>query len=818
MTRANYFSEFVQEARYAVRTLGRSPGFTAAAVLTLAIGLTGAVAMVTLINGVLLSPLPVKAEHELFVGWRGVPEVGARHWPYSAADLDLLRTESRTLAGVAGVGYNDPAAVPLTDNGEPGLIRAARVTGDFFRVLGVEPLLGRTLGLGDDVAGAENVLVLTHGLWQSRYGASPDVVGRRVTVGGQRFTIVGVMPRDVDHPRRVEAWMTVAARQSTTSNPLWKRAMSTELDLLARVQPGVTAAQAGDELRALAPDIDALRSAGDPRGFVPSLLPYREFVVGDVRSAMLILFAAVGLVLLIACANVSSLLLVRGDARRSEFAVRAALGAGRGRLVRQLVVEGLVLATGATAAALFATTALLPVLLRWVPDGLPRPEAIQVDARVAVASAAIALVVAVLAALLPALTSVGRQLAESLKSGGRGTAAGGGKWRRALVVGQVALAVVGLACAGLLVSSLRQLRAEAARLASDHLVHVPLNLPQAKYSDRPRLLRFVTDLAAALEADPRIAGATPINATPFTGVGWDVPTFAAEGQSDDEARSNPPLDLEEIHPGYFSTFEVPVMRGRAFTAADDAEAPAVALLSADAAAKAWPGLDPIGRRLKMGNAASNWRWLTVVGLTAPTRYRDLRTARATLYLPALQMLGAAEHLAVRTALPVALLTDLVRARVRSLDPEVEVMPLRAFSQLLEVPLARPRFYTLLMTGFGATGVALAVVGLYGVVAASVRQRRREFGVRMALGAEARDVRRLVLVDGAWLVGVGVAMGLAVVLVAAQALRGLLYGVQPLDPLSLGASVAAIVVVSAAALALPLRSAGRVAPAEVLRSE
>ena len=818
MTRASYVSEVVHDVRYAVRTLGRSPGFAAAAVLTLAIGLTLAIAMFTLINGVLLSPLPVKAEHELFVGWRGVPEVGARRWPFTTADLDLLRTESRPLAGVAGVGYNDPTAVPLTDNGEPGVIRTARVTGDFFRVLGVEPLVGRTLGPGDDVAGAENVLVLSDGLWQSRYGASREVVGRRVTVGGQRFTIVGVMPGDVEHPRRVEAWMTVAARQSTTSNPLWKLAMATELDLLARVHAGVTLAQARDELRALGPAIDALRPAGAPRGFVPSLLPYREFVVGDVRAAMLILFAAVGLVLLIACANVSSLLLVRGDARRSEFAVRAALGAGRGRLIRQLVVEGLVLATGATALALIATTALLPVLLRWVPNGLPRPEAVQVDARVAGASVAMAIVVAVLTALLPARMSVGRQLAESLKAAGRGTAARGGNWRRALVVGQVALAVVGLACAGLLMSSLRQLRAEAARLASDQLVHVPLNLPQTKYSDRPRLLRFVTDLAAALEADPRIAGATPINATPFTGVGWDVPTFAAEGQSEDEARTNPPLNLEEIHPRYFSTFEVPVMRGRAFTAADDAEAPPVAMVSADAAAKAWPGLDPIGRRLKMGNAASKGRWLTVVGITAPTRYRDLQTARATLYLPAFQMLGAAEHLAVRTSLPPGLLMDLVRARVRSLDPEVEVMPLRAFSQLLDVPLARPRFYAVLMAGFGATGVALTVVGLYGVVAASVRQRRREFGVRMALGAEARDVRRLVLMDGAWLVGVGVIMGLAVVLVAAQALRGLLYGVQPLDPLSLVASVAGIVVVSAAALAMPLRSAGRVAPAEVLRSE
>lgn len=731
-----------------------SPGFTAAAVLTLALGLTGTMTMFTLVNGVLLRPLPVPAEHELFVGWRGLPEVGARHWPFSTEELDLMRKESRTLAGVAGVGYNDPAALALVDEGEPGLLRASRVTGDFFRVFGVAPLVGRSLGPEDDVAGAENVLVLTHGLWQSRYGASRDIVGRRVTVSGQRFTIVGVMPRDVEHPRRVEAWMTVSAMQTTTSNPTFKLAVATELELLARVHPGVTAAQARDELRPLAPAIDALRPTGDARGFVPSLLAYREFVVGDVRAAMLILFAAVGLVLLIACANVSSLLLVRGDARRSEFAVRAALGAGRGRLIRQLVVEGLVLATGATAVALVAATALLPVLLRWVPDGLPRPESVRLDARVAGASVAMALVVAVLSALLPALTSVGRQLADSLRSTGRAGAARGGQWRRGLVVGQVALAVVGVACAGLLVSSLRQLQAEAARLATDRLVHVPLTLPQAKYSDRPRLLRFVTDLAAALEADSRIAGATPVNATPFSGTGWDVPVFPAEGQSEDEAKANPPLNLKEIHPGYFSTFAVAVIRGRVFGEADHADAPAVEMLSADAAAKAWPGLDPLGRRLKMGNAASNGRWLTVVGITAPTRYRDLHTERATLYLPVLQMLGAAEHLAVRTSMP----------------------------------------------------------------AASVRQRRREFGVRMALGAEARHVRRLVLVDGAWLVGVGIVMGLAVVVIAAQALRSLLYGVQPLDPLSLVASVIGIVVVSAAALAMPLRSAGRVAPAEVLRSE
>ncbi len=818
MTRANYVSEVVQDVRYAVRTLARSPGFTAAAVLTLAIGLTGTITMFTLVNGVLISPLPVRAEEELVVGWRGLPEAGARRWPFTTADLDLMRSESRTLAGVAGVGYHDPATRPLDDGGAMSYVRASRVTGEFFDVLGVEPLLGRALGPADDVAGAEHVLVLTHAFWQARFGGAREVLGRRVSIGGQPFTIVGVMPRDVEHPRRVEVWTTVAGMLTTTSNPTARVGITTEFDMVARVRPQVTAAQVADDLQRLGPGIDALRPTGDGGGFVPQVQSYREFVVGDVRPVTLVLLAAVGLVLLIACANVSSLLLVRGDARRSEFAVRAALGAGRARLMRQVLAEGLVLAGSASAVALVATVSLLPVLTGWVPDGVPRAEAIRVDARVMGASVVLALVSAVLAALLPAITSVGRHLSASLRASSRGTATSAGRWRRVLVVAQVALAVVGLAGAGLLVSSFRELRAEATRLATDQLVWVPLDLPQDTYSDRARLRRLVTDLAESLEADPRVAGATPINVTPFLGIGWDVPVFTAEGQSSTEATANPPLNLEEIHPRYFSTFQVALLRGRAFTAADTDTAPLVAIVSADVATQVWPGVDPIGKRLKMGLPDSQGRWLTVVGITAPTRYRDLRSERSTLYLPAFQMIGGAEQLAVRTSMPTAQLMDLVRTRLRALDPNVTIKPLRPFDQLLEVPLARPRFYTVLMTAFGATGVALAVVGLYGVIAATVRQRRREFGVRMALGAEARDVRRLVLVDGARLVGVGVVIGLAVAAACAQALRGLLYGVQPLDPLSLAGSVVGIIVVSGVALALPLRSAGRVAPAEVLRSE
>jgi predicted permease len=372
MARADHPGELMQDVRYAMRTLGRAPAFTAAAVFTLVIGMAGTISMFALVEGVLFRPLPVRAEGALFVGWRALPVAGARHWPFTTAGLDLLRDESRLLEGVAGVGYNDPQPIVMVDRGEATHLLGARVTGEFFRVLGVTPLIGRTLEPDDDVAGAESALVITHALWQRRYGRSPDVLGRRVVMGGQPFTIVGVMPLDVDHPRHVEAWMTVTAMQATTSNPTAKNAMTLELDLLARLRPGVTALQAEAELRTLAPQLDAQDAAGGPQGLVPALQPFREFVIGDVRPGLIVLFSAVGLVLLIASANVSNLLLVRGEARMPEFAVRAALGAGRGRIIRQMLVESAVLALGAGAIALAAVSTMLPIVLGRVADRVSR--------------------------------------------------------------------------------------------------------------------------------------------------------------------------------------------------------------------------------------------------------------------------------------------------------------------------------------------------------------------------------------------------------------------------------------------------------------
>jgi putative ABC transport system permease protein len=807
-----------RDLRLACRGLRRAPGFAVAVVLTLAVGMTGPIAVFSLVQGVLLRPFPVRDQARLFVGWRALPVATQRHWPFRATDLDLLRNESRLLEGVAGVGYNDPGQVVISEGGTAAYVRTARVTGEFFDVLGVQPLLGRRLTPRDDVSGAENVLVLAHGLWQRRYGGSREVLGRRVLINAQSFRVVGVMPPDVDHPREVEAWMTVAAMQTTTQNPTFKEAMSSELNLLARLRPGVTAAQAGAELRALTPQLDAQRDPGEFRGAVPVLQSYEQFAVGDVRLALITLCGAVGLVLLIASANVANLLLVRGESRKPEFAVRAALGADRMRVVRQLLTESSVLALAAGLVAVVSTKLALPLLLRWVPDGLPRLEAIRVDAGVALFSVLLGLVVASLAGVTPALASVRRDLISQLRDTSRGsTGAGMRRGRRGLIVAQVALAVTVVAGAGLLTRSLLRLQDVGVQLASNRLIYAPLVLP-ASYADGERQRRFMTDLNAQLETIPTIVAATPINVVPFIGVGWDVPTFTAEGQAPDRARTNPTLNLEEIHPNYFKTFEVALVRGRAFSEFDREGTTPVAIVSDDVATRTWPGEDPIGKRLKMGDLDSTAPWLTVVGVASRTRYREIREPRSTLYVPATQMLGAAHDMVLRTSAPVSVVTELVHSRVRALDPDVQVMPLRPFSDLLDVPLARPRFNSALIATFGAAGLGLAAIGLYAVMAATVRQRRREIGVRIALGATTRDVRHLVLGEGARLVGLGGVVGLTLALITAQALRGLLFEIQPLDPIALAAALGLLTAVAGLALYIPMRQAARVDPATMLRAE
>jgi predicted permease len=806
-----------QDLRLALRGLARAKAFTGAAVLTLAVGIAGTTTMFALIQGELLRPLPVRDQDRLIVAWTELRSSGFAHWPFRPADIDTLGRASRLLDGAAGVDYNGVQPLVSVENGSASFVANISVTGNFFAVLGVEPMLGRTLRPADDVTGAEMVIVISHGLWQRRYGGSRDVIGRTLMLQARPFTIVGVMPPAFEYPRGTEAWHTVAASRAITDP---RFAWGISVDLIARRRAGVTIDQAASELQTLIAQLEPGKSADAPRGLTLVVRTFTDVIVGDVRMALLVLFGAVALVLLIASANVANLLLMRGDARRPELAVRAALGADRGRLARHLLSESLVLALAAGAIGLTVTSWSLHALVALVPDGLPRLDSVRIDAGVILFTIAVAFLTAAMAGLAPALSSARMDLVSQLRSGGRGaTMRGVRQGRRALVVAQVALAVTVVAAAGVLTRSLWWLQTVDMGLASDRLVFVQLELPQAKYADQARVFQFLDDLVARLEAVPGVAAATAINTPPFAGVGgWDVPAFTAEGQRAEQAATNPSLNLEAVAPNYFATFEVPLVRGRAFTAADRHGTPAVAIVSDDVAARTWPGLDPIGRRMKLGGVGSTDPWRTVVGVARSTRYRELAVPRPTLYLPARQFDTPGHRIALRTSAPLALAATVARERVHAVDPDVQVTRIVPFAEMLQQPLARPRFNAFLIGLFGIAALLLAAIGLYAVMAAYVRQRDTEIGVRVALGATASDVRRLVLAEGLWLAGLGAAIGLAGAMAATRRLRGLLFGVHPLDPAAMLAAALLLVGASALASYLPARRAMRVDPVTLLRAE
>ena len=816
MNRVRWWETFHQDVRYGLRVLWRAKGFTLAAVLTLALGIAGPTVMFTLIYGVLLRPLPVHDQDRLILAWRETRSSDAPQWPFGDTEIEAIAESSHLLESAAGVNTrNGVSRSVVTEHGMSTYANVAFVTGGFFDVLGVHAMLGRTLTVADDYDGAERVIVVSNGYWQRHYGGTHEIVGRQVAIGEQTFAIVGVMPPDLDYPVGVDIWRTTSSVQA--GDPLGARR---EVNLIGRLRPDVTVDQAESELRSLNQRLPTgTPSEAQLRGFLPVVRPFTDVVIADVRVTLIALFGAVGLVLLIASANVANLLLMRGEGRRSELALRAALGAGRGRIVRQVFAEGLVLSVIAGIAGFVLAWAGLPALLTLMPDGFPRLESIRIDTTVGVFSVAVVFVTAMLAGIAPALLCVRGDLVSPLRAGspaiaGRSSARG----RQTLAVTQVALAVTVLAAAGLLIRSILNLQAIDLGLPAERLVLVNLYMPPASYADRERRAQFLDQAIAQLETVPTVAAVTPVNVAPFSERGWDVPRVTAEGQSADQAAANPSLNLESIHPNYFATVEVSIVRGRTFTPADREGMVPVAIVSEDAASRLWPLQDPIGTRLKMGGVDSQGRWLEVVGVAAQTRYRTVTIPQPTLYLPAAQFQMTAAMLIVRTSAPLELLMSIARDSVHAVDPNVQVMATAPFSELLARPLARPRFSAFLLGVFGVAALLLSTLGLYGVMAAYVRQRDREIAVRFALGATSAGVRRLVLAEAVRLAGLGALLGVGGALIATRFLRGMLFEIHPLDPATIVG--AAVLLVGAAALAsyAPVRRATRADVMTVLRSQ
>lgn len=806
---------FLQDLRHALRGLRRARAFSTTAVLTLAVGIAGVTAMFALVQGVLLRPLPIADQERVLVAWKSLPTEGL-DIPFPPDDLDEIARGSQLLVGAAGVAYWGASPWLMEEGAEADYLTGAPVTGNFFRVLGVEAVLGRALHASDDVTGAENVMVIGHGLWQRRFGGAPDVIGRPITLLERSFTIVGVMPPGFEYPRGAEAWMTGAGYTSTITDPRFGPLYF----LVGRMVEGVTLPQVAEELNAFIRRAEENTPAGSLTGMAPVVRSFQDIVVGDVRTAMLLLFGAVGLVLLIASANVANLLLMRGESRRGELAVRTALGAGRARIVRQLLQESVVLSLAAGVVGLAVAWGGLQAVVSLVPGGLPRVDSVRIDGTVALFTVLVACCAAALAGLMPALSSARTDPAAQLRAGGRGAGGGAARnGRRALVVTQVALAVTVVAAAGLLARSLVGLQSADTGIASHRLVFVEFALPQATSGDRDAHLAFLDEVVAELGSAPGIQGATPVNTPPFAGSGgWDAPIFVAEGQDSDEVRANPSLNLEAVHPSYFSTFEIGFVRGRAFTDADREGAAEVAIVSEDLAARTWPGGDPLGRRLKIGALETDQPWRTVVGVARPTRYRELAEPRPTLYLPARQFTSTANRIVLQTTAPIGAVSALARDRLAAIHPEVRVMRVASFEEFLAAPLARPRFSAFLLGIFGLAALLLAAVGLYAVMGTWVGQRSREIGVRIALGATGGDVRRLVLGEGLGLAGLGALLGLGGAALVTRLLESLLFGVHPLDPFSLLTAAGVLVGVSALACWLPTRRAMRVSPMGALRAE
>ena len=802
-----------EDFRSVARGLLRSRAFAIAAVLTLAAGAAAALLVFTLVSSVLLRPLPVRDQHALIVAWRDLPASGYAHHPFGDRAIARAAADARHFAAVAGVDANGVGREILAGDGAGAAVNSAVVTGTFFDVLGVTPVIGRALTAADDVDGAEPVLVIGQDLWRTRFAGSPHVLGRRVTLSERRYTIVGVMPGDLDYPIGVDVW---APTHSVPTDGPFGDAARREIDLVARLQAGTRMAEAAAALQAVLQHDD---DGWGLRGSVVDVRRFEDAIVGASRRPLLALLAAVALVLFVACANVANLQLMRMEARRGELAVHAALGAGRARLVRQVALEMLMLAGAATAiGVLFAWWGVHGVVAA-LPAGLPRVAGIAMDPSVAAVAAGLPWLMTAIASL-PAALLVGRlPIAGALGSAGRGAAspAPRSQWRRrVLVVVQVALAVAIVASAGVLVRGVARLRALDTGLAEDRLLFAELSLTGAA-AERARHGQVLDAIVARVRALPGVVAATPVNAWPYAEAGWDIPAFTAEGQDGAAAAANPALNFEAVGPHHFETLQVPIVRGRAFTPDDRTGAPAVAIVSADVASRTWPGRNPIGQRVKVGGPDSGEAWWTIVGVAAPTRYRELAAVRPTLYVPAAQFLDTAERLAIRTSVAPDSVAPGIHGQVEGIDPGVRVLRVATFDAIVAEPLAQPRFQATVSSAFAVTAALLAAIGLYAVLAAAVRHRHREIAIRVAVGATPWRIRRLVVAEAVMLAGIGATAGVMGAIVIARVGGEPLVGAAADDPLVLAAAVVTLLVLAALAAYWPARAATRVDPVVSLRA-
>jgi predicted permease len=811
--RMNVFGDLRQDLRYGARMLMKNRGFTIVAVVALALGIGANSAIFSVVNTVLLRPLPYKDPARLVMVFEDDSRHGyPRDTPAPANYIDW-RDQNKVFEGMAAM---TELSMNLTGEGEPERLDGQRVSASFFPMMGVEPQLGRWFSPEEDQPGANHSVILSHALWQRRFGANASVVGKTITLNGYSFEVVGVMPASFQFPTREDQfWIPIAFSQREAV-----RRGSHFLQVVARLKPGVTTQQAQVEMSAIAARL-AQQYPADNTDLGAAVVPLHEQLVGKIKPALLILLGAVGFVLLVACANVANLLLARAAVRQREIATRVALGASRLRLIRQFLTESVLLSAIGGAVGLLLAVWGVRLLKAFIPANISQATEITVDVKVLFFTLLVSLLTGLIFGLAPATQATKFNLNETLKDGGRDAAAGsrGSRIRGALVVAEVALSLVLLIGAGLLINSFLRLRHVDPGFHVDHLLTMNVVLPQQKYPDQAHRAAFYTELIRRVEALPGVTSAAVSSQIPLTSQGDSV-GVVFEGRPDPAPGQENIVATRIVSPRYFQTMGIQLLRGRQFGEQDRADAPAAAIISDTMARRYFPNDDPVGKRLSPGKPESPDDWITIVGVVNDVRQFELDAEpKPQMYLTYEQAgFFAPRHLVVGTSIEPRSLAATVRGAVWEIDRDQPVSDISTMEDVLSESIARQRFSMILLAVFAAVGLILAAVGLYGVMSYSVAQRKHEIGIRMALGAQGSDVLKLVVVQGLKLVGIGVAVGLVAALILTRVMSSLLYGVSSTDPTTF--VIISLVLVGAGVLAsyIPARRATKVDPIIALRYE
>ena len=806
-----------QDVRYSLRMLAKNPGFTAVAVLTLALGIGANSAIFSVVNATLLASLPYRQPDRLVMIWEQSPHRPGFHNVVSPANF-LTWQDQNTVFDAVSAFYDFNTNV--TGAGEPEQIPAQAVSANVLSLLGAKAALGRTLVPEEGERGKDNVVVLSDGLWKRHFGGDPGVIGKALLMNGESQTIVGVMPPGFQlfvkegslTGSHAELWTPIAFTAAS------RVPRGRYLTAVARLKPGISVEQGQAQMDSVAAQLGKQFPDFD-KGWGVSLVPLHQQFVGGIRTALLVLMGAVGFVLLIACANVANLALSRATARKRELAIRTALGASRWRTIRQMLTESLILSALGGLLGLFLAAWGTDALLALSPKGLLELKSISLDMRVYLFTFALALLTGFVFGLLPAWEASRTDVNESLKEGGRtpSSSARGNRLRSSFVVAQISLAIVLLAGAGLLVRSFMRLTSVSPGFDAQNVLTVKLELPGRKYRQDAQRIAFFRELQSRIDAVPGVVSASAISYAPLTGMAAAT-DFQIEGRPVAPTSEKPVTDVCVIEPDYFRTMRIPLLSGRLFSEKENIEVSNVVIISETMARSYFPGQNPLGKRVTIFMKNQDMP-SEIIGVVGDVKHYGLETTpRPMVYWPHPEIAYTLMTLVVRTQSDPTQTAGAVRQIVFSMDKDQPVAEVRTMEQWLAESLAQARFNTLLLAIFGGVACLLAAIGIYGVMAYAVTQRTNEIGVRMALGAQPQDVLRMVVGQGMKLTLLGVALGIGGAFALTRFLASLLFGVAPTDPVTYAAVALALSVVALAACSVPARRAMRVDPMVALRYE